>query len=95
MYELNTVYIWQNLRQYSQFNGEETMVLEVEPTVTRIGEKTYYGWKTDTDFDLPGGHPMTMYAEPGQLRRKHPPTGEQSITELFKVDHHVSEPAHV
>ena len=91
MYQLNTVYIWQNqVGKYAVLNGTETTVLGGPYQPDENDEVVW--WETNTlppDETDPNEWFMTAYV--GDLRPKDPPSGEKSILELFTLP--VLEPA--
>lgn len=81
MYQRGITYIWQNQTgQQAHLNGQETQVTSEYRAFSGIGFLgTRKGWATDTPT-AKGGF---VLAEPGDLRRKQPPSGERKALELF------------
>ena len=78
MYEIGRVYIWQNQTRFA-INGTECTVLS--KPIYFLDDDTgrlEIGQETDTWIDG-----LQIMAEPGDLRPKSPPSGEQSIRDLF------------
>jgi len=79
-YEVGKVYVWQNLVGIDEcLNGTETVV-------TGDAEKAHYIgvgpiWVHPTETLLCTGR--IAYAAQGALRPKNPPSGEQSIADMF------------
>lgn len=74
--------MWQNQRApYEWLNGIETTVTSGVIVEILHGEP-HYGQKTDTIGRLTG---KPILAEAGDLRPTIPPTGEQSVLNLFKL----------
>ncbi len=83
-YEVGKVYIWQNVvrADYLYLNGQETVVIGTPKTYKETPEGApVVAQMTDTPSNLPGKY---LAAQAGRLRRKDPPPGEQTITDLFK-----------
>lgn len=90
MYEIGRVYIWQNqVAGYARINGQETTVTGSAREVRGVDGRVFVGQRTDTPgvFYTKG----FIFAERGDLRPKNPPSGEKSISDLFKAPSH--EPA--
>jgi hypothetical protein len=84
MYEVGRVYIWQNCTgDLACLNGTETIVLEAASRYLSDKGRWEFGCLTDTQDPL-GDPEVEVYAEPGDLRPKYPPSGEQSVLDLFK-----------
>lgn len=81
MYQIGVVYVWQNQSGIlAHLNGLETVVLGLPEEYEDIDTgMSAVGQETDTIDD---GY--TVYAEPGDLRRKNPPSGEKSVMDLFE-----------
>ena len=86
MYEVNKVYIWYNqVGEFAYLNGVEcTVTGPFERFTSAMTNTPEWGWPTDTAGYPPWDNRVT-YAEAGDLREKNPPTGEQSIKNLFKL----------
>lgn len=81
-YEVGGLYVWHNqVGEAAYLNGTETVVTGDICDVCYRGELIGRGQPTSTIADDEGNH---WYAEPGDLRRKEPPPGQQSIINMFK-----------
>lgn len=86
-YEIGVVYVWQNqVGEYSHLNGRETMVTGPATDAYDAQWRRFRAWPTDTppvNQRPPGRIDWIQFAEAGDLRRKQPPTGEESILRMF------------
>lgn len=82
-YETGVVYVWQNqVNEYAHLNGRECVVTGPVDFHMDWNGKFPPGWPTDTpDFIWP--YDAIIYAQAGDLRRKQPPAGEESVLRMF------------
>lgn len=89
-YEVGRVYIWQNaVGIWAHLNGTETTVTGHAIIHDCLDSKQQFiGQVTDTpSWRVRDGF---IIAEPGDLRPKHLPPGEQGVRDLFKLPEEVS-----
>lgn len=85
MYEINRIYIWQNLvGKFAHLNGVETTVTGECIVLGLEGGSVIVMWPTDTTIPGSKGE-CFLFAEKGDLRPKYPPSGEESILSLFTL----------
>lgn len=87
-YQVGKVYIWQNqVGQYAFINGAECTVIGPEQIYIRKDGGFAKGWPTDmiTGQSVDNQTIWRAFAQPGDLRPKEPPSGEQSIMDQFKL----------
>lgn len=81
MYEIGRVYVWQNLVDAPHMNGVECVVTGPLKEWNCAGGGIFMCQETDS-IDPHDGE--GMLAQPGDLRPKNPPTGEQKIRSMFE-----------
>jgi hypothetical protein len=88
-YEIGPVYIWQNqVGAYAFYNGTECRVVGPrQPFLSVLSGGVEEAWPTDAA--PPSGRSYSVFAGPGDLRRRDPPpSGERLVLELFREWEH-------
>lgn len=80
LYALHKTYIWQNLKNHPECNGCEVVVIGNAQEIV-INGKPEIGQQVDETYQ---GKKVAAFA--GQLRLKDVPSGEKSVSEMFKKE---------